>query len=46
MKGDDIRILRGGSWTIFGADWFRNTFRSAYYPDGRRNYVGFRIVCG
>lgn len=44
LDSDDIRILRGGSWAIFGAHWFRSTFRSAYYPDGRRNYVGFRLV--
>lgn len=45
IDGDDIRVLRGGSWSIIGAEWFTTTFRSAYYPQGRETHVGFRIAC-
>ena len=38
------RVLRGGSWSC-GADYCRVSFRSWYYPDGRRfSHIGFRLV--
>ena len=39
------RLLRGGSWS-FSPRSCRSVYRRRYFPDGRDNDVGFRVVCG
>lgn len=39
----DGRVLRGGSWFNFDKYGFRCDFRSGSFPQGRFNYLGFRI---
>ncbi len=40
----EFRIIRGGSW-YNGADGCRCSVRVRALPNGRVNYVGFRVVC-
>ena len=42
--GDGDRSLRGGSWIDYPA-FARAACRSRYFPGGRYNSVGFRLVC-
>ncbi len=37
------RVLRGGSWYYSARDC-RVSYRSSFYPDGRRNYFGLRLA--
>jgi len=37
------RVYRGGSWDI-DASYARSAYRNDYTPDGRNNYLGFRLV--
>jgi sulfatase modifying factor 1 len=37
------RVIRGGSWRN-GAEFCRSAFRLSRTPDGRYDYVGFRLV--
>jgi formylglycine-generating enzyme required for sulfatase activity len=44
MKGDCTRrVLRGGSW-LGRPGSLRSADRSGFYPDGRSNYYGFRLL--
>ena len=40
----DYRVGRGGGWINF-SDYCAVSCRDGYYPYGRRNHVGFRVVC-
>jgi formylglycine-generating enzyme required for sulfatase activity len=41
---NDKRLMRGGSWDC--DPWYcRSAYRYYYYPDGRDNGIGFRVVC-
>ena len=40
----DNRVLRGGSWR-YGPFLARSAFRYGGFPDGRNNFIGFRVVC-
>ena len=44
IKGDDNRVLRGGSWYDPPHD-LRSTSRELFTTDYRGSYVGFRVVC-
>ena len=44
VSGKESRAVRGGSWDINRAN-ARCAFRYWNLPDGRTNYVGFRLVC-
>lgn len=37
------RLLRGGSW-LYSPRYCRSAYRNHYYPDGRINRFGFRVV--
>ena len=39
----DDRVMRGGSW-IDRARGTRSGYRDGYYPDGRREVNGFRLI--
>ena len=41
-SGDDIRVLRGGSW-FAGSVFCRSAYRFWYFPTSAYFYVGFRI---
>jgi formylglycine-generating enzyme required for sulfatase activity len=41
---DDTKILRGGSW-FRPPLYCRSAFRLNFYPRGRNNRCGFRVVC-
>jgi formylglycine-generating enzyme required for sulfatase activity len=45
MKDGDstLHVLRGGSWTYF-LDYARSAYRNNYYPSGRDDNSGFRLV--
>jgi len=45
LNGTDVRVLRGGSWSLVPQD-ARAARRSYYYPGGRFGYLGFRVVLG
>jgi formylglycine-generating enzyme required for sulfatase activity len=42
LAGAD-RVLRGGSWIIFG-QYLRSADRFNYYPSRGDGYLGFRLV--
>ena len=44
LAGDARRVVRGGSFDL-SQDFVRCAFRRFDYPVGRRNLVGFRVVC-
>ena len=47
-EAEGPRVLRGGSWSDFHYD-AASAFRIRYFPYGRNNYSGFRVVvvdCG
>ena len=43
-SGAEDVVLRGGSWSR-GQAFARAGFRYHSRPGGRRNYIGFRVVC-
>ena len=44
VKGDDRRVLRGGSW-LDTPDYLRSAFRNGGTPDLQFVNIGFRVVC-
>lgn len=44
IEGDDVRVLRGGSWFDDVLGFFRTTRRRSWNPDIRSDLRGFRIV--
>jgi formylglycine-generating enzyme required for sulfatase activity len=42
--GGVSRLLRGGSWHSHPADC-RSAYRDVSHPDGRDNFIGFRVCC-
>ena len=42
--GEVLRLLRGGSWNAYPRNC-RSAFRNFYHPDGRNDYIGFRVCC-
>jgi len=42
--GEDKRVSRGGSWSIYSADLFRSAARGRIAPKGRYGDVGFRPI--
>lgn len=44
IDGDDVRVLRGGSWFDDIQGFFRATTRRSWNPDIRSDLRGFRIV--
>ena len=43
-KGEDMRVLRGGSWDVI-QDGARAADRDDVHPDDRDDYIGFRLCC-
>jgi formylglycine-generating enzyme required for sulfatase activity len=43
-SNNDRRVLRGGSWDDDRGN-ARSAYRVRYYPDGRGDGVGFRVLC-
>lgn len=44
-RGDDVRVLRGGSWFDDVMSFFGVMTRSSWSPDIRSDMRGFRLVC-
>lgn len=44
MEGNDARLLRGGSWHSFHAEWLACGFRHGVVPLLRDDICGFRVV--
>jgi formylglycine-generating enzyme required for sulfatase activity len=44
-QGASKRVLRGGSWINGGRDC-RSASRNAFEPDGRNDFIGFRLARG
>jgi formylglycine-generating enzyme required for sulfatase activity len=42
-SSESVRVLRGGHW-YFSAGNVRSAFRVNYCPDGRENFIGFRLA--
>ncbi len=43
-EAECTRVLRGGSWYGYPV-YVRISVRDAYYPDGRYDGIGFRVLC-
>ena len=43
LKGDDLRVLRGGSFSS-GDDFVRCADRGVSFPESRLNRDGFRVI--
>lgn len=46
LSGDDVRVLRGGSWFDDVQGHFRSAYRTSWNPDIRSDLRGFRVVRG
>jgi hypothetical protein len=44
LDGDEVRVLRGGSWDINRIDLFRCNYRFRYFPGDWDYYWGFRLA--
>jgi formylglycine-generating enzyme required for sulfatase activity len=42
-KGDTARVMRGGSW-LDSPDFNRSAKRLGFLPQGRRDFIGFRVA--
>ncbi|MFO0138080.1 MAG: formylglycine-generating enzyme family protein [Cyanobacteriota bacterium] len=43
-NSSNVKLLRGGSWYNIPRNC-RSAYRSHGHPDGRNNFIGFRVCC-